>query len=242
MRVRRLLIGAVAATALLSVVGALARWRGGPRARIHRAAVAQASCPSGRLSGPVARLLNMAHRGMATETLDAAGDPGDRLLDVGFGGGALMRLALERHEHLRVSGLEPSPEMVARAERGFADEMADGRVDARAGAIEDIPWADDTFSVVVTMNTPYFWRDQEQALAEIRRVLRPGGRVLIALPGAELQRRIGLDAAGHEIVEPEDLAETMRADGYEQVETRTMSAERRRGAVLITAGAPASPS
>ena len=204
--------------------------------------MAQASCPSGRLSGPVARLLNTASRGMAAETLDAASDPGDRLLDVGFGGGALMRLALERHEHLRVSGLEPSPEMVARAERRFADEMARGRVDVRAGAIEDIPWADDTFSVVVTMNTPYFWRDREQALAEIRRVLRPGGRALIALPGAEFQRRIGLDAAGHEIVDPEDLAEGMRIDGYEQVETRTMSAERRRGAVLITARAPASRS
>lgn len=239
MKPRRLVI-VFAATALLGLLGALARWRRDPRARIHRTAVAQASCPSGRLAGPVARLLNKANRGMAAETLDVAGDPGDRLLDVGFGGGALMRLALERHEHLHVCGLEPSPAMVSRAERRFSHQIADDRVDVRAGAIEDIPWADGTFSTLVTMNTAYFWQDRERALSEILRVLGPRGKVLIALPSPELQRRLGLDAAGHDIVDPVDLAEAMRTDGYEQVETRTMSVERRRGAVLITARAPAS--
>ncbi len=238
MRPRRLLLGVVAAAALFALVGALARWRGGPRARIHRAAVAQASCPTGRLAGPVARLLNRANRGMAAETLDAVGDPGDRLLDVGFGGGALMRLALERHSRLRVAGLEPSPEMVSRAQREFADEIAVGRVDVRAGAIEDIPWADGAFSTLVTMNTPYFWRDRGRALAEISRVLGPGGKVLIALPSEEMQRRLGLDAVGHELVDPDELAESMRAAGFERVETATMAVERRRGAVLITARAP----
>jgi SAM-dependent methyltransferase len=192
------------------------------------------------MAGPVARLLNKANRGMAAEVLDALGDPGDRLLDVGFGGGVLMKIALDRHPQLRVAGLEPSPEMVSRAEWLFAGEITDGRVDVRAGTVEDIPWADGTFSTLVTMNTPYFWRDRERALSEIRRVLLTRGKVLIAMPSAALQQRFGLDAAGHQIVDPEELAAAMRSDGYEHVKTRPMSAGRRHGGVLISARAPTS--
>lgn len=197
--------GLVALGAGLVVMAAgVIGWRLGPSARLRRAGVAQAGCPSGRLAGPVARLLNIANRNVMSEALDAIGDPGPRLIDVGFGGGEMIRQALDRWPETEVAGLEPSPDMVARAERRFARAIGAGRVDIRSGGIEDIPWSDDSFDALVTLNTPYFWSDRERALTEIARVVRPGGRVAIGLPDESVQRGFGFEDAGVSVLPPGD--------------------------------------
>lgn len=234
---RGVLLGAAAGLAVL-VAGAIG-WRLGPKRRLRGAGVAQAACPSGRLAGPVARVLNVANKGVMTDTLDAIGDPGARMIDIGFGGGGLIHQAMARWPDLRVAGLEPSPHMVARAERSLAHEIRAGRVDIRSGAIEDIPWADDSFGSLVTLNTPYFWRDRARALAEIGRVVQPGGIVAIGLPDEPLQRRFGFEESGYALVPPASLADALVESGFVGVETRELGSPRRPW-VLILARVPES--
>lgn len=109
--------------------------------------------------------------------------PGDRVLEVGYGPGVLLGLLAERVGDGRVSGVDPSPEMRALAVRRNRAAVRAGRVDPRLGTVEATGFADAEFDVVVTVNTVALWPDLEAGLRELRRVTRPGGRVVIAWHG-----------------------------------------------------------
>jgi SAM-dependent methyltransferase len=102
---------------------------------------------------------------------------GTWLLDVGCGPGLAAQLATRRGAH--VAGLD-----AAEASLEIARERTP-EGDFRAGEIEDLPWADNTFDVVTGFNAFQYAADVVNALQEARRVARPGGRVAMAVWGRQ---------------------------------------------------------
>jgi len=115
----------------------------------------------------------------------------DSILDVGCGDGQISRLA-SRLGASRVIGIDPTWNQVSvAAERGagvpgVAAERAGGPAFARAGAAE-LPFADGTFDAVVACLVFEHIRDVDSAIAEVARVLRPGGRFAFFLNHPLLQ-------------------------------------------------------
>ena len=121
--------------------------------------------------------------------------PDDELLDVGCGSGAFLARHA-RHVH-RVAGIDLSDLQIELARRNLGDRITAGTADIVHGDAAALPWPDDTFTVVTSMETFAGFPDPEQVLAEMYRVLRPGGRVVLnigeAVPaGTPTQRRWGL--------------------------------------------------
>jgi SAM-dependent methyltransferase len=102
---------------------------------------------------------------------------GDRVLEIGFGGGVNLPALVERATF--VAGADPSPDVVKRAKARFAAAMKAGRADFRVGTVEAIPFETARFGKVCTVNTVYFWRSLDAGFAEIHRVLAPGGRIVV---------------------------------------------------------------
>jgi SAM-dependent methyltransferase len=101
---------------------------------------------------------------------------GDRVLDVACGTGVLTRAAAQVvGPSGSVTGLDPNPGMLAVARR-LAPALS-----WRAGSAEALPFDDHAFDVVVSQFGLMFFADRELALAEMWRVLRPGGRLAIAV-------------------------------------------------------------
>lgn len=101
-----------------------------------------------------------------------------RVLDVGCGTGRLAARLHEASSVHTVVGLDFSAGMLeqARARLASADATALVRGDATR-----LPFADAAFDAAVSTEAFHWFPDQDAALAEIRRVLRPGGRLLLAL-------------------------------------------------------------
>lgn len=97
-----------------------------------------------------------------------------RVLEIGGGTGA--NLALYGPDVVTLTVTEPAPPMLKRLER-HAEERAPHATVLRAPA-EDLPFDDDSFDVVVSTLVLCGVGDQQRALRQIGRVLRPGGRLL----------------------------------------------------------------
>jgi arsenite methyltransferase len=105
-----------------------------------------------------------------------AARPGDRVLDIGSGPGFLaVEMAADVGPDGRVDGVDPSASMLALARR----RDSAGAVEFREGDALALPFEDESFDVAVSTQVYEYIADMPAALAEARRVLRPGGRLVI---------------------------------------------------------------
>lgn len=119
-------------------------------------------------------------REWAPRVADAAGlAAGQTVLDVACGTGVLAREAARRvAPGGSVSGLDRNPDMLA-----VAGRAATG-IDWRPGLAESLPFADRTFDAVVSQFGLMFFENRIGALKQMWRVLKPGGRLAVAVCGA----------------------------------------------------------
>jgi len=109
---------------------------------------------------------------MASQFADLAGvSPGQRVLDVGCGPGALTAELVRRLGPDEVSAVEPSAPFAAAARQRLPE------VDIRQAAAEQLPFADGTFDVALAQLVVHFMADPVAGLREMGRVTRPGGVV-----------------------------------------------------------------
>lgn len=102
---------------------------------------------------------------------------GTRFLDLGCGNAWAARSAADRGA--TAAAIDASAEMVARAaalatEQGLA-------LDVRRGDFAELPWADDSFDLVWSMEALYYAPDPDAVLAEVRRVCAPGANVHVLI-------------------------------------------------------------
>jgi ubiquinone/menaquinone biosynthesis C-methylase UbiE len=140
-------------------------------------------------------------------------EPEDRLLDLGCGLGAALEHAAATGA--KTAGIDPSPSMVERASERVP------QAEVRLGSAESIPFGDDAFTAAISISTYHHWADAETGLQEVRRVLAPGGRVLIVERKLKKSAGHGLDG-----VEAERLKDLLESHGYSGVEVETMKAGR----------------
>ena len=136
--------------------------------------------PSG-LSGRIAgRVMNLGHKnayrwGFARLSIK----PDSLVLDVGCGGGRAVNLMAAMVPKGRVCGIDHSREMVNCSKRVNRQLIEDGRVAVDHGSVSDLPYSDEMFDVVTAFETIQFWPDLSSDLKEVKRVLKPGGQLLI---------------------------------------------------------------
>jgi ubiquinone/menaquinone biosynthesis C-methylase UbiE len=101
-------------------------------------------------------------------------DPADRVLEIGFGPGELVRQMAERVGRGQVVGVDSSELMVRQATQRNAARVQSGQVSLTMGSASALPYEGRSFDKVVTVNSIHFWPDMVQGLREVGRVLRPG--------------------------------------------------------------------
>lgn len=138
--------------------------------------------PSGVLGRVGARLMSRMNADAAAavvDELDVA--PTDAVLEVGFGPGIGVERAAQAAADGFVAGVDYSEMMVERATRRNEAAIEEGRVDLRYGSATDLPFEDASFDAAFSVNSLHVWPDQRAGLAELFRVLKPGGTVAITL-------------------------------------------------------------
>jgi SAM-dependent methyltransferase len=102
------------------------------------------------------------------------------VLELGCGSGRLLATVAARLRRGFAAGIDPSALMVRHARMRNRRWIAQGRAEVSAGRSDDLGrFADARFDKVYGTHVVYFWMEPKRDLAEIRRVLRPGGSLVL---------------------------------------------------------------
>jgi SAM-dependent methyltransferase len=103
--------------------------------------------------------------------------------------------------------------MVGQARRRNAQAIQEGRADLRWGSVEQLPFADGHFDRVLAANSLHHWPNPIANLWEVQRVLKPGGRLVIA------QQPVWVTKDADDCRYAGELAVQIETAGFAQVET-----------------------
>ena len=145
--------------------------------------------------------------------------PEDRLLEIGFGSGYFIK---DYASHVaRIAGVDISEDMVSLAGGVNKELVQSGRAEFRLGDVSSLPYGDCEFSVVVGIETFFFWREPAESLREIHRVLEPGGRLVLEMA---YNKEDGLDHAEDirkmslALYSADEMTDMLRESGFSDVE------------------------
>ena len=147
---------------------------------------------------------------LAVDALDLPGDA--VIVDVGCGTGAALQHAAVKVRRGHLIGIDPVPRMIEIARERLEGHPAAARIEFREGEAENLPVEDDQADLVFAFDSVDHWRDVDQGLREIRRILRPRGQLVIVkdqgLPGVDeaLQRlAAALEREGFEVGDEREI-------------------------------------
>ena len=126
-----------------------------------------------------------------------ASAPGERLLEIGFGTGhILVELAQAVGPTGKVSGIDLSENMLAQARELLEQENLANRVTLVCGDAEDLPYPPDSFDGIFMCFTLELFDTPEipRVLAQCKRALRPGGRIVVAAVSKEAEQGFAIRA------------------------------------------------
>ncbi len=165
----------------------------------------------GRLLGSALIIVNRAPYRVAIDALEIK--PNDVVLELGFGPGqALAKLRLLAYAGL-VLGIDQSTAMMAQARRRNNAHLSS--IDLREGRIDALPWKSNSIDKILAVNVLYFFASDGAEIAEARRVLRRGGKmVLYATDRSSMQKWKMCTPGTHRMYDANELRELLRCGGF----------------------------
>jgi ubiquinone/menaquinone biosynthesis C-methylase UbiE len=140
----------------------------------------QYKCPTGRQGRVVAATMNRRHRALTLWGLRHVDIEFNYvILDVGCGGGRTVNRLAQRAVQGKVFGIDYSADMVKYSKEVNRKLIAQNRVEVIEGSAEKTGLPDDFFDLVTAIETYYFWPSLPNAFQEIKRILKPGGKLLM---------------------------------------------------------------
>lgn len=179
--------------------------------------------PTGEAGEKMLARMNESHAALTAWGLSFFHWQGDEeVLDIGCGGGANLRRMSGHIKNGHLTGVDYAKTSVETSRQTNAADIAAGKMDIREGSVEALPFADDSFDKITTVESFYFWPNPPENLKEVRRVLKKDGTFLLI---AEIYDHPGLSEEVQENIKnyrlynptPETFDIIFRATGFSAV-------------------------
>ncbi|MCB0700107.1 MAG: class I SAM-dependent methyltransferase [Chitinophagaceae bacterium] len=150
---------------------------------------AQLRKPHGEWAEQIADFMAVGNAVLINRAIDAMNlSDNDNVLEIGMGKGKHVADMIAKAKNLQYTGYDYSEEMVELA-TATNDELVTRNVATFVhGDALSMPFAEDTFDKIVTVNTVYFWDDAQAVATEILRVLKPNGKFILGLRPERLMK------------------------------------------------------
>ena len=180
----------------------------------------QLGYPSGFLGQLVMKLLNKSNAPMNDVTFTQLNmQPGDFILEIGFGGGYLLDKIVTSQVPSLIAGIDPKIDVIKMANKKFKPQIAEKYIHIKQASAESLPYNDRYFNKICTVNTIYFWSDPKLVLHECNRVLKLNGKLVICYNSPAFLEKSKLTQYGFKTYEPQNLELLMQSSGFTDIST-----------------------
>ncbi len=165
--------------------------------------------PEGEAGAKMLEGMNDNHAPVTEWALGFMKEEGSAALDIGCGGGATLRRLSRLLPSASLTGLDYSPVSIETSRAYNEDLVESKRLELVEASVEKMPFEDNSFDRITTVESFYFWPDPEENLKEVLRVLRPGGQFLLI---ADIYGKAGLSEMTLSNIEAFDLFNPSKDD------------------------------
>jgi len=180
---------------------------------------------SGQFSKPSGLFGRYIEKGMSKRTtIDAEWTlshlnilPASRLFEIGFGGGYAAQLASQQASQGFVAGIDHSDTMVQVASKRNAEAIEAKRMELSQGDAGTVPYPDESFDIVYSLHSIYFWHDPVECLKGFLRALKPGGLLAITIQPKNRWREDQIGSPGMTFYFGDQVLEMFKSAGFQNV-------------------------
>jgi ubiquinone/menaquinone biosynthesis C-methylase UbiE len=138
----------------------------------------------------------------------------DQVLEIGMGNGFFVKEILSMNENIKYFGCDYSKIMVAQARKNNKQYIKSAQAEFHFTNANKLPFPNETFDRVFSINTVYFWDTPEVVLNEIRRVLVPKGKLTLALRPKSSMRKYPFVKYGFNMFTKSDIIDLLITNNF----------------------------
>jgi ubiquinone/menaquinone biosynthesis C-methylase UbiE len=160
----------------------------------------------------------------------------DHVLEIGFGTGKLISEMAKRVNKGLIEGIDLSDAMVAIAKKKNKKYVAEGKVILRQGDFEKIVYNENGFDKICSANTVYFWPRPDNCMKNIFRILKPGGKLILAFEDIKQLEGRPLKTDVFHFYHPDEIIKRLSRNGFSgriEVLSREIKSQRYHCAVAV---------
>jgi len=179
---------------------------------------AQLRQPSGEAGIQTGNWMNRGNVHINMDTLailDAM--PGDKILEIGMGNGFFVHHIVEKDNSIQYTGADFSDVMIKEAKRINKTWVNNDQAKFILANVAALPFTDNSFNKIFTINTIYFWEDASKILAEIKRVLQPKGKLVITLRPKRQMKNYPFTKYGFTMFSKEEVEQLLTENGFTNI-------------------------
>lgn len=144
---------------------------------------------------------------------------GDNILEIGMGNGAFVKEITSVDASVKYTGCDYSELMVKEAEKINSDDITNSRASFYHSVADTLPFPDSSFNKIITVNTIYFWDDTHKTLEELKRVLKPKGKIFIVVRPKRQMTQFAFVKYGFTPYSKEELIALIHTNGLTVIDT-----------------------
>jgi len=184
-----------------------------------RAIEKQLSCPSGDMGIEVGERMNASNMGMTLNTLKVLGiQDGHIVLELGHGNCGHLENLLNSAKDISYIGLEVSELMYQEAQRINHAFLAHNQASFALYDGEHIPYPDNHFDRILTVNTLYFWKNPPIFFRELERVLKPDGICVLTFALKSFMKQLAFVGERFTLFDQEDIRSLVKGTSLKAIE------------------------
>jgi len=185
-----------------------------------KSVAAQLREPEGELGQQVAEKMNESNAQMNREAIRLLDlQNGDRVLEIGMANGNFIPELFNSYPTIQYTGVDASPSMVADAMLRNEQLMHVDKVKFLRAVARDLPFPDDSFEKIFTLNCIYFWDQPAQELSSIHRVLKTDGIFLVGIRPRHEMEKIPFSKYGFCLYSEAEITDLLEANNFHVLDT-----------------------